>query len=298
MSEPARPFFIPMIGIVALFAALGPAVGGAMFIPLSVVFKPSVTPDTIAALVLIAALFGHVVGLVAVYIVGIGPAAATGFLYALWDAAAPARWPRALVAAVIGGLIAYGLASRLAPLGASVEMKVEADLRIAGGRMDRRSVARAGSAVTLVHALVACGAVAGLVCGLAANLLGLTMQPEVRPVRGPASERGRLRWPTPPVRLHRDFLAPPMIRIAALFAALGPAVGWAIFIPLYLVLNPAIAPDAMTRLVLTAALFRHAVGLFEAYVVGIGPAAATALLSTRFGTPRRPRDGRARSSPP
>ena len=25
MSEPARPFFIPMIGIVALFAALGPA---------------------------------------------------------------------------------------------------------------------------------------------------------------------------------------------------------------------------------------------------------------------------------
>ena len=38
MSEPARPFFIPMIGLVALFAALGPAVGGAMFIPLSVVF--------------------------------------------------------------------------------------------------------------------------------------------------------------------------------------------------------------------------------------------------------------------
>ena len=78
MSEPARPFFIPMLGIVALFAALGPAVGGAMFIPLSVVFKPSITPDTIAALVLIAALFGHVVGLVAVYVVGIGPAAATG----------------------------------------------------------------------------------------------------------------------------------------------------------------------------------------------------------------------------
>ena len=56
MSEPARPFFIPMIGIVALFAALGPAVGGALFIPLSVVFKPTITPDTIALLVLIAAL--------------------------------------------------------------------------------------------------------------------------------------------------------------------------------------------------------------------------------------------------
>jgi hypothetical protein len=181
MSEPARPFFIPMIGIVALFAALGPAVGGAMFIPLSVVFKPSITPDTIAALVLIAALFGHVIGLVAVYVVGIAPAAATGFLYALWDAAAPARWPRALVAAVIGGLIAYGLASRLAPLGASVEMKVEADLGPQAAEwIYAASPGRIGA--TLVHALIACGAVAGFVCGLAANLLGLTMQPEFDPV--------------------------------------------------------------------------------------------------------------------
>ena len=82
-----------MIGIVALFAALGPAVGGAMFIPLSVILKPTITADTIALLVLIAALFGHAIGLVAAYVVGIGPAAATGFLYALWDAAVPARWP-------------------------------------------------------------------------------------------------------------------------------------------------------------------------------------------------------------
>jgi hypothetical protein len=180
MSEPARPFFIPMIGIVALFAALGPAVGGAMFIPLSVVFKPSVTPDTIAALVLIAALFGHVVGLVAVYIVGIGPAAATGFLYALWDAAAPERWPRALVAALIGGLVAYGLALRLAPLGASVEMAVDANGGSSAAEwIDAASPDRIG--VTLGHAFVACGAIAGLVCGLAANLLGLTMQPEDPP---------------------------------------------------------------------------------------------------------------------
>jgi hypothetical protein len=32
--------------------------------------------------------------------------------------------------------------------------------------------------VTLGHAFVACGAIAGLVCALAANLLGLTMRPE------------------------------------------------------------------------------------------------------------------------
>src|SRR5271156_3678726 len=118
MTERARPFFIPMSGIVALFAALGPGGGGA-------VFKPTITPDTIALLVLIAALFGHAIGLIAAYVVGIGPAAATGFLYALWDAAAPERWPRALVAALIGALVAYGLALRIAPLGASVEMAVD-----------------------------------------------------------------------------------------------------------------------------------------------------------------------------
>jgi hypothetical protein len=180
MTEPARPFFIPMIGIVALFAALGPAVGGALFIPLSVVFKPSITSDTIALLVLIAALFGHAIGLIAAYVVGIGPAAATGFLYALWDAAAPARWPRALVAALIGGLIAYGLALRLAPLGGSVETTVEASLGSPSVEwIDAASPGRIG--VTLGHALVACGAIAGLVCAFAANLLGLTMRPEFEP---------------------------------------------------------------------------------------------------------------------
>jgi hypothetical protein len=166
-----RPFFIPMIGIVGLFAILGPAVGGAMFIPLSVVFKPTITPDTIALLVLIAALFGHAIGLVAAYVVGVGPAAATGFLYALWDAAAPARWPRALVAGVIGGLIAYGLASRLAPLGATVEASGGAT-----GTADAAAADRIG--VSLGHAFVACGAIAGFVCAVAANLIGLTMQPE------------------------------------------------------------------------------------------------------------------------
>ncbi len=177
MTEPPRPFFVPMMGIIALFAALGPAIGGAMFIPLSVVFKPTITPDTIALLVLIAALFGHAIGLIAAYAVGVGPAAATGFLYALWDAAAPARWPRALVAALIGGLIAYGLALRLAPLGASVEMTVESSARAPAAEwIDAASPDRIG--VTLGHAFVACGAIAGFVCALAANLIGLTMRPE------------------------------------------------------------------------------------------------------------------------
>ena len=99
-----RPFFVPMIGIVLLFAALGPAVGGALFIPLSIVFKTPTDLEAIGLMVLISTFFGHALGLIAAYIVGVGPAAATGFLYALWDAVAPARAPRALVAALIGGL--------------------------------------------------------------------------------------------------------------------------------------------------------------------------------------------------
>ena len=84
-----RPFFVPMIGIVLLFAALGPAVGGALFIPLSIVFKTPTDLEAIGLMVLLSAMFGHAFGLIAAYIVGVGPAAATGFLYALWDAVAP-----------------------------------------------------------------------------------------------------------------------------------------------------------------------------------------------------------------
>ena len=91
-----RPFFVPMIGIVLLFAALGPAIGGALFIPLSIVFKTPTDLEAIGLMVLISTFFGHAIGLIAAYIVGVGPAAATGFLYALWDAVAPrARAPRA-----------------------------------------------------------------------------------------------------------------------------------------------------------------------------------------------------------
>ena len=170
-----RPFFVPMIGIVLLFAGLGPAVGGALFIPLSVVFKTPTDLEAIGLIVLISTMFGHAIGLIGAYVVGIGPAAATGFLYALWDAVAPERAPRALVAALIGGLIVYGLLLRLNPVWASLEMTIETDM---GG--DAREWALPGRiGVTLGHALIACGAIAGLVSAFAANLIGLTMRPEL-----------------------------------------------------------------------------------------------------------------------
>jgi hypothetical protein len=170
-----RPFFVPMIGIVLLFAALGPAVGGALFIPLSIVFKTPTDLEAIGLVVLLSAMFGHAFGLIPAYIVGVGPAAATGFLYALWDAVAPGRSPRALVAALIGGLLVYGLLLRLNPIWASFEMTIRTNVGAEAG--DWAFPGRLG--VTLGHAFIACAAIAGLVCAFTANLIGLTMRREL-----------------------------------------------------------------------------------------------------------------------
>ena len=170
-----RPFFVPMTGIVLLFAGLGPAVGGALFIPLSIVFKTPTDLEAIGLMVLISTFFGHAIGLIAAYIVGVGPAAGTGFLYALWDAMAPERAPRALVAALIGGLIVYGLLFRLNPVWASFDMTIRTN--VGGDAGEWAFPDRIG--VTLGHAFVACAAIAGLVCAFTANLIGLTMRPEL-----------------------------------------------------------------------------------------------------------------------
>jgi hypothetical protein len=177
-----RSFFVPMIGIVLLFAALGPAVGGSLFIPLSIVFKtPPSDLEAIGLMVLISTFFGHALGLIAAYIVGVGPAAATGFLYALWDAVAPGRAPRALVAALIGGLLVYGLLLRLNPVWASFEMTIKTNMGAEVGEW--AFPGRIG--VTLGHAFVACAAIAGLVCAFVANLVGLTMRPRAALVLPP-----------------------------------------------------------------------------------------------------------------
>jgi uncharacterized membrane protein YeaQ/YmgE (transglycosylase-associated protein family) len=170
-----RPFFVPMIGIVLLFAALGPAVGGALFIPLSIVFKTPTDLEAIGLMVLISTFFGHAIGLIAAYVVGVGPAAATGFLYALWDAVAHERAPRALVAALIGGLIVYCLLLRLNPIWASFEMTVRTNM--GADSAEWAFPGRIG--VTLGHAFVACAAIAGLVCAFVANLIGLTTRREL-----------------------------------------------------------------------------------------------------------------------
>ena len=172
----ARRLVLPLIGLVLLFAALGPAVGGALFFPLAVILKPPIGADTLALSALVAALFGHTIALIASYVVGVGPAAATGLLYGLWDAAVPDRWPRALVAALIGGAVAYGALLRLAAIGGSAHIMIEASSGVSTADWIDAAFP-SGVEGALAQAFVACGAVAGLVCAMAASLLGLTMRP-------------------------------------------------------------------------------------------------------------------------
>jgi hypothetical protein len=180
-SAAPRRFLAPFIGIALVFAGLGPPIGGATFVPLALLLKAPAAAGAFALSAVVASLFGHWIMLFAAYVVGLGPATATGVLYALWDAAAPERWPRALIAAVIGGFAAYAVALRLAALGASLDMMF--DTNFDAPTVQSISVTAAAPAEPisrgsgLIHAFVASGAVAGLVCAMAASLIGLTMKP-------------------------------------------------------------------------------------------------------------------------
>ena len=179
-DAPPRPFCGPLIGIALLFAALGPPIGFVTFVPLALLLKAPAAAGAFAFATAILSLVGRSIAFIAAYVIGLGPAIATGVLYALWDAAAPERWPRALVAAVIGGAVAYAVAARLAAIGASLDMMFEPNfdaptVQSVGATVGPTAPVPAGSG--LVRAFVASGAVSGLVCAMAANLVGLTMPP-------------------------------------------------------------------------------------------------------------------------
>jgi hypothetical protein len=192
-QAPPRRFLGPFIGIAAVFAGLGPPIGGVTFVPLALALKASAAGGALAFATLVSALFGHWIMLIAAYVVGFGPAVATGVLYALWDAAAPGRWPRALVGAVIGGFVTYAVATRLAALGVSLDTMFDSNFDAPA--MQSISMAEpvatrlASTGAGLVRAFAASGAVAGMACAMAASLIGLTMQP--RPV--PPGAVGTLR---------------------------------------------------------------------------------------------------------
>jgi hypothetical protein len=165
-APPARPFFAPMFGLVALFAALGPAIGGAAFVLLAMFAEAG--PLAAAHFGWVAWLIGHAFVLIPAYVLGLLPAAFAGLAYALYDAWAPPALPRALGAALIGALFAHGLYLWLRAAGAAIEAWVEIDGFVAdwtAGEFD------AG----LYHALIAAGAAAGFACAAVAGLFGLSM---------------------------------------------------------------------------------------------------------------------------
>lgn len=170
---PPRGLFLPALGIVALFAALGPAVGGAVFIPVALMLEAGA--EAAPHIGWMAGLIGHAFALVPAYLVGFWPAAFAGLVYALYDAWAPAFAPRALGAALIGALVAHGLYLALLSLGGTMQVWIESDFGSGIGDFVQDWTAGEFDA-GLYRALVVSGAAAGLVCAFAAGLLGLTVK--------------------------------------------------------------------------------------------------------------------------
>ena len=166
-----RPFFLPAFGIVVVFALLGPAVGGAVFIPVAMALEAGA--DAAPHIGWIAGLIGHAFALIPAYVLGLWPAMLTGFCYALYDAWAPGWAPRALGAALIGALFAHALYMALMSAGSGISFWIEGDF--GDGVSDMVSDWTSGEFDEgLYRALLLAGAASGLVCAMAAQLLGLS----------------------------------------------------------------------------------------------------------------------------
>jgi hypothetical protein len=168
-AEPPRPFFWPATLLTLLFMALGPAVGGAAFIPLAALAEA----DTQAAVHIgwIAGLIGHAFALIPAYALGLFPAAFTGLGFAIYDAWAPPRWPRALAAAAIGAMFAQALYLWLMWAGSLLSAWAAADLGDVvydwtAGEFD----------ASLHYALIVSGALSGFACAACAGLLGIAIR--------------------------------------------------------------------------------------------------------------------------
>jgi len=166
----AAPFFLPALGLVLLFAALGPAVGGAVFLPLALYAEAQA--QAIAHIGWIATLVGHAFALIPAYVLGLVPAAFTGLAYALYDAWAPRAFPRVLGAAALGAVFAHALYLWLMWAGAAIEDWISVDFgSSAGGFIEDWAAGEFD--VGLYRALLFSGAAAGLACAAAAGLIGL-----------------------------------------------------------------------------------------------------------------------------
>lgn len=174
------------MGLVALFALLGPAVGGAIAIPLAFVLADPSSVEVVNNIGWVAAAIGHAFVLIPAYVFGFGPAVATGAVYALADSAAPERAPRTLIAAAIGALFGYALVLFLIWLQSSIVGMIGEGWRDTLSDWIGSPFAEEGGA-PLTQAIVLSGAAAAFVCSLAASLLGLTTRPRMTTARSALS---------------------------------------------------------------------------------------------------------------
>jgi len=172
-EPPPQRFWAPAFALVALFGLLGPAVGGALAVPLAFVLAAPSDTSVVSNIGWVAAAIGHAFILIPAYVFGLGPAIAAGLVYALADSAAPARAPRALIAAAIGALFAYALVIALISVGTFIVGMIGEQWRdMLSDWIGSPFAEEGGEALT--EAIVVSGAAAAFICSLAASLLGLT----------------------------------------------------------------------------------------------------------------------------
>ena len=185
MSERPRRFFLPLIGFVLLFAAFGPAIGGVLFAPIVIVLaapygaeaagtrrriRGAVRSWAGAGLRLYRRHRAGGVGGLRLWAVGRGGARGS--------AARPRRGDHRRR----GHLFRLSCGS---PRSAHPSRRAWAPTSALNSRRGSIAWFPRGFDVTLRDALVACGAVAGLACAMAANLIGLTTRGALAPA--PAS---------------------------------------------------------------------------------------------------------------
>jgi hypothetical protein len=165
-----------LFGLTLFFAVFGPAIGGVLFAPLALWLSAPPAVAAAAQVGWLVALIGHAALLIPAYLLGLGPAAACGFLFAIWDHVAPPSWPRALAAAAIGVALAHLLGVWIAGVGADLFSGMNFEISEPQSDPWIGPLFSPEFASALRHSLDACGAIAGGACALAANLIGLTSE--------------------------------------------------------------------------------------------------------------------------
>ncbi len=79
MNQPPRRFFLPMVGLTLLFAALGPAIGAALFVAIALALETPAAAQALGHFGSVAPPSARTIALIVAYVLGVGPAAATGF---------------------------------------------------------------------------------------------------------------------------------------------------------------------------------------------------------------------------